>query len=239
MIDVCSLCSHRVPSDISAFSLLPPWKKEYDKPRQHIKKQRHYFANKGLSSQSFGFSSSLVWIWELDYKENWAPKNRCFWTVMLEKTLESPLDCKEIKPLNPKGNQSWIFVGRMMLKLKLQCFGHLMQITESLERPWCWWRLNAGGEGEDWGWAGWMASPTRWTWVWASSGSWWWRRKPGVWQFMGLQRVGHDWMTELNWRRPLNVRPQGWGAKYMTPYPYSQGRIFSYVISNLLFCSPG
>ena len=87
-------------------------KKSYDQPRQHIKKQRHYFADKGLSSQSYGFSSSHVWMWELDYKETWVPKNWCFWTVVLEKTLESPLGCKEIKPVNPKGNQSWIFIRR-------------------------------------------------------------------------------------------------------------------------------
>ena len=88
------------------------WKKSYDKPRQHIKKQRHYFANKGPSSQSYGFSSSHVWMWELDHKESWASKNRCFWTVVLEKTPESPLDCKEIQPVHPKGNQSWVFIGR-------------------------------------------------------------------------------------------------------------------------------
>ena len=89
-----------------------PWKKSHDKTRQHIKRQRHHFANKCLSSQSYGFSSSHVWMWELEYKESWALKNWCFWTVVLEKTLESPLDCKEIKPVNPKGNQSWIFTGR-------------------------------------------------------------------------------------------------------------------------------
>ena len=89
-----------------------PWKKSYDQPRQHIKKHRHYFANQGLSSQSYDFSSSHEWMWELDHKESWAPKNRCFWTVMLEKTLESPLDCKEIEPVHPKGNQSWISIGR-------------------------------------------------------------------------------------------------------------------------------
>ena len=88
------------------------WKKSYDKPRQHIKKQRHYFANKRLSSQSYGFSSSHVWMWKLYHKEGWALKNWCFWTVVLEKTLENPLDCKEIKPVNPKGNQSWLFIGR-------------------------------------------------------------------------------------------------------------------------------
>ena len=87
-------------------------KKSYDQPRQHIKNQRHYFANKSPSSQSYGFSSSPVWMWELDYKESWALKNWYFWTVVLEKTLESPLDCKEIQPVHPKWNQSWIFIGR-------------------------------------------------------------------------------------------------------------------------------
>ena len=91
---------------------LAPCNKSYEQPRQHIKKQRHYFADKGLSSQSFDFSSSHVWTWELDNKEGWALKNWCFWTVVLEKTLESPLDCKEIKPVHPTGDQSWIFSGR-------------------------------------------------------------------------------------------------------------------------------
>ena len=92
----------------------------YDKPRQHIKKQRHYFADKGLSSHSYGFSSSHVRMWELDYKESWVPKNWCFWIVVLEKTLESPLDCKEIKLVNSKGNQSWIFIVRIDAKAETQ-----------------------------------------------------------------------------------------------------------------------
>ena len=92
--------------------MLASWKKNYDKLRQRIKKQRHYFADKGLSSQSYGFSSSHVWMWELDYKESWAPKNWRFWTMVLEKTLESPLDCKEIQPVYPKGNQPLIVIGR-------------------------------------------------------------------------------------------------------------------------------
>ena len=90
---------------------LASWKKSYDQPRQYIEKQRHYFANKGPSSQSFGFSSSHVWIWKLNYKQSWVLKNLCFWTVVL-KTLESPLDCKEIQPVHPKGNLFWIFIGR-------------------------------------------------------------------------------------------------------------------------------
>ena len=91
---------------------LAPWKKSYEQPRQRIQKQRHYFANKGPSSQGYGFSSSHVWMWELDHKESWALKNWCFWTVVLVKTHESPLYCKEIQPVHPKGNQSWIFIGR-------------------------------------------------------------------------------------------------------------------------------
>ena len=111
-------------------------KKSYNQPRQHTKKQRHYFANKGPFSQGYGFSSSHVWMWELNYKENLAPKNWCFRTVVLEKTLESPLDSKEIQQVHPKGNQSWIFTRRTdaMLKLKLQSFHHLMQRTDSFEK---------------------------------------------------------------------------------------------------------
>ena len=91
--------------------MLAPCKESFDQSRQHLKKQRHYFANKGPSSQGYGFSSSHVWMWELHYKEGWAPKNWCFWTVVLEKTLESPLHCK-IQPVHPKGDQSWVFIGR-------------------------------------------------------------------------------------------------------------------------------
>ena len=112
--------------------MLTPWKKSYDQPRQHIKKQTHYFANKGPSSQSYGFSSGHVWMWELDYKQSWVPKNWCFWTVVLEKTLESPLDCKEFKPV--KEISSEFSLEGLMLKLKLQYFGHLMRRTDSLEK---------------------------------------------------------------------------------------------------------
>ena len=121
------------------------WKKSYDKPKQHIKKQRHYFAEKGPSSQSYGFSGSHVWMWELDYRESWVLKNRCFWTVVLEKTLESPLDCKEIQPVHPKGNQSWIFIGRTDAEAEspntLATWGE--ELTH-LKRPWCLERLKAG-----------------------------------------------------------------------------------------------
>ena len=96
--------------------MLTPWKKSYDQSRQHIKKQRHYLVNKYLSSQGYGFSSGHVWMWELDCEESWVPKNWCFWTVWLEKILESPLDWKEIQPVHPKGNQSWVFIGRTDVK---------------------------------------------------------------------------------------------------------------------------
>ena len=110
---------------------LAPWKKSYDQLRQHIKKQRHYFTDKGPPIQSYGFSCSHVWVWELDHKESWGLKYWCFWTVVLEKTLESTLDCKEIKPVNPKGNQSWIFIGRTDVEVD---FGHLMRRTDSFEK---------------------------------------------------------------------------------------------------------
>ena len=98
--------------DCSHEKMLAPWKKSYDQPRQHIKKQTHYFTIKDPSSQNYCFSSSYIWMWELHHKESWAPKNWCFWTVVLEKTLQSPMDCKEIRPVNPKGNRSWIFIGK-------------------------------------------------------------------------------------------------------------------------------
>ena len=149
----------------------------------------------GISSnkkyiQSYGFSSSHVWMWELDCKESWALKNWCFWTVVLEKTLESPLDCKEIQPVHPKGDQSWLFIGRT---------------DAEVETPILWppdaknWLIGKYPDAEkDWrqqekgmtGWDGWMASLTQWTWVWASSGSWWWTGKSGMLQSIGPQS-GH------------------------------------------------
>ena len=113
--------------------MLAPWKKIYDQSRQHIKKQRHYFANKGPSSQSYGFSSNHVWMWDLDYKESWEPKNWCFWTVVLEKTLESPLDYKEIQSILKEISPEYSLKG-LMLKLKLQYFDHLLWRTDSFEK---------------------------------------------------------------------------------------------------------
>ena len=173
---------------------------ESPKVTQHIKKWRHYFANKGPSSQGYGFSNSHVWMWELGYRESWAQKKRCFWTVVLEQTLESPLDCKKIQPVHPKGNQSWIFIGRTDVEAETPILwppdakNWLMG-----KRPWCWEMLKSGGEGDDRGWDGWMASTTQWAWVWVNSSSGWWTGRPGVLQSMGSQRVGHNQATELNW----------------------------------------
>ena len=134
-----------------------------------------------------------------DCEEGWAPKNWCFWTVVLEKTLESPLDCKEIKPINLIGNQSWIFIGRTDAKAETPILWPPdVKNWVTRKRPWYWERLKAGGEGDDREWDGWMASLTQWIWVWVSSGSWWWTGKPDMLQSRGLHRVRHNWATELN-----------------------------------------
>ena len=127
--------------------MLAPWKESYDQPRQHIKKQRHYFANKGPPCQSCDLSSSHVWMWELDYKESWAPKNWCFLTVVL-KTLESPLDCKEIQSVYLKGNQSRIFTGRTDAEAETPIFGHLMWRTDSFEKTLTMGKIEVGRRGQ-------------------------------------------------------------------------------------------
>ena len=141
-------------------------------------------------------------MWELNYKESWAPKNWCFWTVVLEKTLESPLDSKEIQPVYPKEDQSWAFIGRTDVETPM--------LWPTDVKSWLIWK--DPDAGKDWGQEekgrtedGWMASLTQWTWVWVNSRSWWWTGRPGMLQFMGMQRVGHDWATELNSKR--------WGSK--------------------------
>ena len=138
-------------------------------------------------------------MWELDCEESWAPKSWCFWSVVLEKTLESALDCMEIQPAHLEGDKSWVFIWRTDAEAE----------TSIVWPPHAksWLIGKDPGAGRDWGqeekgmtgWDGWMTSLTRWTWVWVNSGSWLWTGRPGVLQFMGLQRVQHDWATELNW----------------------------------------
>ena len=170
---------------------LVSWKKSYDQPRQHIKRQRHYFANKGSSSQSYGFSSSHVWVWELDYKESWAEKNWCFWTVVLEKTLENPLDCKKIQPVHPKGNMSWIFIERTDADAETPIFGHLMQGTYSLEKTLMLGKIE-GRRRRGQQWVRWLDGITdSMDMSWTSSGSYWWTGKPGMLQSM--------WSKSLTW----------------------------------------
>ena len=134
-------------------------------------------------------------MWELDQKEDWVPKNWCFWTVVLEKTLESPLDCK-IKPINPKGNQSWMYIGRTGAEAEVPMLWPPDAELTLWKRPWCWERLRAVGEGDNRG-DGWMASQTQWTWVWASSRRWWRTGKPGLLQSMRSQRVRQDLTNQL------------------------------------------
>ena len=144
------------------------WKKSSDKPRQHIKKQRHHFARTGPYCESYCFPSSHVRIWELGLKEGWALKNWSFVIVIFEKSLESHLDCKKIKPVNLKGNQPWIFIRKTVAEIEAPILWP-PDVFSIRKRPWCWERLKAKGEGGGRGWEGWIVSLTRCTWVWAIS----------------------------------------------------------------------
>ena len=167
-------------------------------------------------------------MWELNCEEGWVPKNWCFWTVVLEKTLESPLDCKETQPVHSEGDQPWDFFGRNDAKAEAPVLWPPHAKSWLIGKDWCWEGLGAGGEGDNRGWDGWMASLTRWTWVWVNSRSWWWTGRPGVLWFMGSQRVGHDWGTELNWTEatwffkkmgvPHSDREKNQGLQLLTPH---------------------
>ena len=145
--------------------MLTPWKESYEQPRQHIKKQRHYFVNKGVFRQGYGFSSGHISMCELDYKESWALKNWCFWTVVLEKTLESPLDCKEIQPVHPKGDRSWVFIGRTDVEAETPILWppdvKSWLIGKDPDAGKDWLQEKGTTEAEMVGWY----SPTQWTWV--------------------------------------------------------------------------
>ena len=150
-------------------------------------------------------------MWELDYKESWVLKNFCFWTVVLKKTLESPLDCKAIQPGDPsilKEISLGCSLKGLMLKLKLQYFGHLIGRINSCEKTLMLGKIE-GRRRRGWQRMKWLDgitdSPTRWTWVWVNSGSWWWTGRPGVLSFMGSQRVRHNWVTEMNWTELMHL----------------------------------
>ena len=160
--------------------MLTPWKESYDQPRQHTKKQRHYFANKGLSSQNYGFSSSHLWMWELYYKKAEHQRIDAFELWCWRRLLSILWTIRRSNQSILKGISPEYSLEELMLELKLQYLATQWEELTHLKRPWCWERLRAGGEGDDRGWDGWMASPTQWTWVWASSVSQWWIGKPGM-----------------------------------------------------------
>ena len=173
-----------------------PWKKSYDQLRQHIKKQRHYFANKVPHSKSYGFSSGHVWMWELDHKENWTPKNWCFWTVVLEMTLRVPWTARRFNQSIVKEISPEYSLEGLMLKLKLQYFGHLMQRADSFEKTLMLGKTESCRR--EWQKMRWLDGITNtMDMSLASSGSWWWTGKPGMLQSMASQRVRHYRATEL------------------------------------------
>ena len=176
--------------------LVIPKLKCEEKEREIRREQLKLWGNEKRHSQSYGFSSGHVWMWELDYKESWVLKNWCFSSAVLEKTLESPLDCKEIKLVILKEINPEYSLEELMLNLKLQHFGHLMQRADSLEKTLMLGKIEdrrwRDGRGRD----GWLASPTQWTWVWANTSRWWRTGMPGVLQSMGMQRVRPDRGTE-------------------------------------------
>ena len=171
------------------------WQESDDKRRQCVEKQRYHSANKGPYSQSCGLPSDHAQLWELDCKGR-TPKNWCLQTVVLEKTPESPLDSKETKPVNLKGDQPWVFIERTDAEAEAPVFWLSDANSRLIKKsPYCWERLRAEEEGIR-GWDGWMASLMQWIWTWANFGRWWGTGRPGILQSMGLKRVGLDWATE-------------------------------------------
>ena len=188
-----------------------PWKKSYDKPRQHLKKQTHRFSDKGLSGQSYDFSSSHVWMWELDHKESWTLKNWCFWTVVLDKTLESPLDSTEVQPVNPEENQPWIFIRRTEAEAEVPILGTPMWKANSLEKILMLGKIEGRRKRGDREWDDWSASATQWTWVWTNFRSQWKRSlvRCSPWG----HRVRQAWATDQ--QQSDGLRSKEWHCQFL------------------------
>ena len=179
------------------------WNKSYDQTRKHIKKQRHYFADKGKTVKAMVFPVVMYGCesWTIKKAEHW--RSDAFELWYWKRLLRVPWTARRSNQ-SILNEYSGIFspeysLEGLILKLKLQYFGYRCEELTHLKRPWCWEGLKAGGEGDDRRWDGWMASLTQWRWVWVNSGSWWWTGRPGIVQSMGSQRVGHDRATEFNW----------------------------------------
>jgi len=189
--------------------MLIPWKKSDDQPRQHIEEQRQ--KKKRKKSRDITLPTKVCLVKSMVFPvvtygcESWTIKKAEHrWTDAFElwcwrRLLKVPWTARRSNQSILKETSPEYLLEGLMLKLKLQYFGHLMWRMTHWKRPWCWERLKAGGEGDDWGWDGWMASPTQWTWVWVNSGSWWWTERPGVLQSMGSQTAGYAWASELNY----------------------------------------
>ena len=202
--------------------MLTPWKESYDQPRQHIKRQRHYFVNKGPFSQGYRFSSSHVWMWEWTIKKAECRRIDAFELWCWRRLLRVPWTAGRSNQSILKEISPGCSLEGLMLKLKLQYFGHLVQRADSLEKTLMLGKIEGRRRRGNRGWDGWMASPTEWTWVCVDFRSWWWTGMPGMLQFMRSQRVRHDWTIELNWTEVT------WTLQFYHPLLSALGLLFHF-----------
>ena len=197
-----SLClGSKITADVDCsreIGMFASWPESYDKPREFVsaEEQRHYSADKGPYSQGSGLPSGHARLWKLDHKEDGATKNWCLWSVVLEKTPESPLDCKEIQPVNLKGNPPWIFIGRTDAEVETAVFWSSVVNSWLIGKVWCRERLKVEEEEGIRGWDGWMASLMQWTWAWADFRRWWGTKRPGVLPGHGVTK---NWIWLGDW----------------------------------------